>query len=91
MPATEDGGAWVGNPFPGDVRGAAVNRLEHRCTSHANIGRRRQPQTTGQTGGQVAEDIAKQIGRHQHVETAGILRQLQRGGINQQLIDRKSG
>ena len=60
----------VGDPLSGDVGRRAVHRLEHRrvLAGRVEVGRRRDADAAGDRGGEVAEDVAEQVGGHDHVE-----------------------
>ena len=64
----------VGHPLARDVGRRAVHRLEHRrvLALGVQVGRRRDADRAGDRGGQVAEDVAEQVGGHDHVEAARV-------------------
>src|SRR5690606_36852534 len=92
----EEGGGGVGDAAPGDVGGAAVHRLEDGVLL-ADVGARGDAETAGEAGHQVGEDVAEQVGGHQHVERLGVAHQLHGGGVDDDVVgldvgvlDRKS-
>jgi len=76
--------ARVGDALPGDVRRRAVHGLENRGIG-TDIGARRKPQPTDQPGTQVGQNVAEQIGGHDHVELLRRHDQLHAAGIDDDL------
>src|SRR5690606_2994359 len=78
-------GRGVGDAMPSDVRGASVYRLEDRVAL-TDVGARRYAQATGQTGHEVGEDVAEEVGGHQDVEAARVTDQAHRGRVYDDVV-----
>src|ERR1700733_13925293 len=70
----------IGDSLAGNVRGGAMHGFEYRRIG-ANIGTRRHSQAAHQARDQVGQNVAEQIGGHQHVELPWVQHQLHRAGI----------
>src|SRR6266702_3125374 len=83
----------IGNPLPGDVERRAVNGFEHRRKAplRIHVGGGRDPQTAGQSRGQVGQDIRVQIGGYNRVEAGGFPYHTRGHGIDQHFVARDLG
>src|SRR5207249_8184384 len=70
---------------PGDVRRGDVSRLEHGRPRRMEIPPRAQPQPAGKLRSQVADDVAKQIARDNHIELPRIANNLHRQRVNKKV------
>ncbi len=66
----EQEAGWIGQVLPGAARRGAMNGLEHGKMI-ADIGRAGQANRTGDLGGHVGENIAVEVGQHDHIEGFG--------------------
>ncbi len=79
----------IGDALAGDIGRRAVDRLEDGGV-RADVRPRRHAEAAHQAGDQVREDVAEQVGGHQHVELPGIEHELHRAGIDDDRVERES-
>jgi hypothetical protein len=84
--AGEHRGDGVGDPTAGDVRGRAVDGLENGRRL-ADVRARCDPQTTDEPCRQVAQDVAEQVGRDDHVEAARVACELHRAVVDDHVAE----
>src|SRR5664280_2249571 len=79
----EHGRGRVGDPLAGDVRRAAVHRLEHRRVSpgDVDVAAGRQPDAARDRGAKVGEDVPEQVVGHHHVEAPRLGYEVHRRGV----------
>ena len=82
----EDLGGRVGNILASNVRRRAVRGLEDRHVM-PDVGTRRHAEAAHQAGTQVGDDIAVQIGQHEHVELVGVLHEPHAGGVHDLVVE----
>src|SRR5690606_6655960 len=70
----QDGRGGVGLALPGDVGGAAVDRLEHarRGALGVDVAARGQADAAGDGGAEVGDDVAEEVVGDDHVEPLGL-------------------
>src|SRR5699024_9260437 len=80
----EDRGGRVGLALPGDVRGGAVDRLEHarRLAAGVDVAARGQTDATGDGGSDIGDDVAEEVVRDDDVEARRVGRHEDRGGVD---------
>ena len=80
----------VRDALAGDVRRAAVHRLEHArvAPAHVEVAAGRQADAAGDRGGEVGEDVAEQVVGDDHVEPAGVGHHVDRGRVDVLVGDR---
>src|SRR5579875_77162 len=66
--------------------GAAVHRLEYRVLA-ANVRARRDTQTTNKTGRKIGNNIAVEVGQHQHIVLLRLLHQLHTHIIDDAILE----
>ncbi len=71
----------VGDAAAGDVGGGAVGWLENGMAV-ADVARRSHSHAADEPGGQVGEDVAEHVLRHEHVELPRPLHQVERLGVD---------
>src|SRR5215831_17626171 len=77
----------VGDALAGDVRSAAMHRLEHRrkLTLGIDIGAGRDGDGAGGGRTQVRKDVAEQVGTDDHVEPGWVAHQMRRQNVDVEL------
>ncbi len=82
----EDGGHGVGDAFTEDVGGGTVDGFEHggEAAGGVEIGAGGEADGAGNDGGEVAEDIAEQVGCDDDIEGVGAANEVHGGGIDEE-------
>ena len=82
----ENGCQRVDHALTRDIRRRTVDRLEHRreAAERIEIGAGSQTHTANDGGGEIAQNVAKQIGAHHHVEAFRAAHEIHGGGVHQQ-------
>ena len=75
----------IGQALAGDIGRGAVDGFEDGVVV-ADVGARHDPQPAHQAGGQVGDDVAIEVGQHQHIEGFGAHHQLHAGVVHDQLV-----
>ncbi len=75
----------VREPLAGDVRRAAVHRLEHADVA-AEIGRADHAEAADQPGAQIRDDVAVEVRHHQHVELLRVHHQVHARRVDDLLV-----
>src|ERR1700722_4854346 len=86
----QDGRGRVGLLLAGNVRRAAVHRLEHaRGTPlRVDVPARGEPDTPGHRRPQVGEDVTEEVVGHHHVEAVRLADEEHRGGVDVEVVHR---
>ena len=89
----ENRASGVRDALSGDVWRRAVHRLEQRRRAALRVEIRRwvQPEAAGDAAGQIAEDVAEEVRADDDVEAVRAPDELQRRGIDVQLLSRDVG
>src|ERR1700759_4477881 len=89
----QDGCGRVGLALAGDVRRAAVDRLEHagRGPLRVDVAARGEPDPAGHRGPQVGEDVAEEVIGDDDVETFGLGDEEHRRGVHVAVVHRALG
>ena len=86
QPCGQQQGSGIRDGLAGDVRRRAMHCLEDRALL-ADVGTRRGSQPAYQSRDQIREDVAEQVGRHDHVELPWVQHELHRAGIDDAVIE----
>ena len=87
----EYGGERIGLILAGDIRGRAVHGFIQPESAAGQRGRGQHADRAGQHGRQIRQNIAKQIGRDDHIKLFGLAHQLHRGIIDIQMPQFNAG
>ncbi len=81
----EDGGDRVGDSLAGDVRGRAVDGLEHgrELSRRVQVGAAGEAHAADHDGGQVGEDVAEEVRGDHHVEHLGRADEVHGRGVDE--------
>src|SRR5208282_4996242 len=68
--------------LPGDVGGGAVDGLEERGAAGVDVGGGCEAESSGELGGEVADDVAEKVAGDDDVELAGVADEFHGQGID---------